>query len=234
MFVALRGSQRALPKLQPIALLSTGFRRVAVGPPAARDLSREKISMFKITALITMLALGSSGSIAMASPSRTADRRTGINYTRVPNSHFDDTRFARFGSGLMDARVSFDRFDRFDRFDGLDRRYGSRAMDDFGPRRYRPTWVALSAPHQLARGTACIDVRDHGTFTQLRLQSDRGSAWVDRVIVQFGDGSDQVADLDRVLDQHGEFVEIPLDGNNRRIDRIIVTGATGDLQVFAI
>jgi hypothetical protein len=190
--------------------------------------------MFKITALLTMIALGSSASIAMASPIGTYDRRTGIEYTRVPSSRFDGTRFARFGSEHIDAPASFDRFDRFDRFDSLDRWHGSRAVDDFGPRRYRPTWVPLSAPHQLARGTACIEVRDHGTFTQLRLQSDRGFARVDRVIVRFSDGSDQVADLDRVLDQHGEFVELPLDGNNRSIDRIVVTGATGDLRVFAI
>lgn len=40
-----------------------------------------------------------------------------------------------------------------------------------------------------------------------------------------------------MLDEHGELLEIPLDGNNRRIDRITVIGATGargDLQVFAI
>ena len=187
--------------------------------------------MLKITALLTMLAVGSSASIAMASPIRRYDRRTGIEYTRVPVGRFDDTRFARFGSEHIEAPA---RFDRFDRFDGLDRWHGSRAVDDFGPRRYRPTWVALSAPHQLARGTMCIEVHDRDTFTQLRLQSDGGFAQVGRVIVQFADGSDQVAELDRMLDQRGEFVELPLDGNNRRIDRIIATGATGDLRVFAI
>jgi hypothetical protein len=109
---------------------------------------------------------------------------------------------------------------------------------DAGPRRYRPSWVALGAPVQLARTSQdCIDVSDLGTFTQLRLQNDGGIDRIDQVTIQFADGSTQITDLDRVLDDSGEFVEIPLDGNNRQIDRIFVTGAPGsrgELQVYAI
>ena len=192
--------------------------------------------MLKITALFTTLALGATASIAMASPARVYDRRTGIEYAPAGVEH---SRIAgsRVRGPLPGNRVERARIDhapdRIARLDGIDRWRSGRAVDDFGPRRYRPTWVALGAPHRLG-GSECIDVRDPGTFTQLRLQSDSGVADIDRVIVQFADGTDQVAEFDRALDQRGEFVELPLDGNNRRVEKIIVTGALGDLRVFAI
>lgn len=117
--------------------------------------------MFKITALLTMLALGSSASVALASSSRSYNSRAGVERTRIEHT----------------------RVERSDRL----YRSGSRggAGDDFGPRRYRPTWVALSAPLQLTHtGRDSIEVTDDGTFTQLRLQTLGGIARVDRVIVQ--------------------------------------------------
>jgi hypothetical protein len=203
-----------------------------------------RTAMLKTTALLTTLALGATASIAAAAPSRIYDRRTGVEYarttagsrsagveySRAPSSRLHGVSPLRYGVERVRIDRAPDRLARGDAFDGWQR---SRAIDDFGPRRYRPTWVALGAPHQLG-GSACIEVRDPGTFTQLRLQSDSGFADVNRVIVQFADGSDQVAELDRALDQRGEFVELPLDGNNRRIEKIVVTGALGDLQVFAI
>jgi hypothetical protein len=203
-----------------------------------------RTAMLQITALFTTLALGATASIAMASPIRTYDRRSGVEYARggaeYARSDAEHSRLAgsRFrgapppGNGVERVRIAHTP-DRFARLDGVYRRYGGRGVDDFGPRRYRPTWVALGAPHRLG-GSECIEVRDPGTFTQLRLQSDSGFADVDRVIVEFADGTDQVAELDRALDRRGEFVELPLDGNNRRIEKILVTGALGDLQVFAI
>lgn len=171
--------------------------------------------MSKLTALVTTLVLGSTASIALASPARPYDHRHAV---AVRDHRVARDRVAR---GRVVAPV-------------YDRGWRARVtVDDFGPRRYRPTWVALGAP-RVTRGQECIEVRDPGTFTQLRLQSDSGFALVDRVIVEFADGSQQVADLDRRLDERGEFVELPLDGNNRRIARILVTGAARDLQVFAI
>lgn len=169
--------------------------------------------MSKITAFITMLAVAAPASIAMASPDRFIDRRDRVEYTRSDR-------------------------DRFAYQEPLDRGWSRHAArDDFGPRRYRPTWVALAPSLQLARGRTSIEVRDRGTFTQLRLQTAGGVAWIDRVIVRFADGSHQVAELDRTLDRRGELVEIALDGNNRRIDRITVIGdgnRHGALQVFGI
>jgi hypothetical protein len=210
--------------------------------------------MSKLTALLTTLAIGSSASIAAASPARLADHRAGT--VAVRGEH---PVVAMRGERPIERRpierpierpvvvrpvverrdwrpapalhVTRDRFAPAAFDAGWHR---STAVDDFGPRHYRPTWVALSSPQPFVRGQDCIGVGDSGTFTQLRLQSDSGFAFVDRVTVQFADGSDQVAELDRRLDQRGEFVELALDGNNRRIDRIVVTGTAGDLQVFAI
>lgn len=167
--------------------------------------------MWKLTALLTMLAAGTSASVAMASPSPSFDGRGRLRPTRIDHQPLDRGWQGSTGRG---------------------------ARDDFGPRHYRPTWVPLSSSLQLARtGRSLIEVNDRNTFTQLRLQTASGAARIDRVIVQFADGSDQIANLGRVLDDPDELLEIALDGNNRRIDRIAVIGAgdgRGAVQVFGI
>jgi hypothetical protein len=176
--------------------------------------------MSKITALLTVLGLGASASVAMASPSRSDDR-----YTTVERTHAER---ARFDCGA-------DRFYSQDRARDWNR---SRVSDDFGPRRYRPTWTPLGAPLALTRtGRESIEVNDRGTFTQLRLADLGGTARVDRVIVQFADGSTQVEDVRRVLDDDKDYLEVMLDGNNRQIDDITVLGVSGarhNLQVYGI
>jgi hypothetical protein len=192
--------------------------------------------MLKITALLTTLALGSAASIAMASPTRSYDRDGRFApaepeppaWTAPPAPRLSWIDRERLERGY-DGPGRFDRpYHRWDR-------HG--APGDLGPRRYRPTWVALSAPSPLTRAEDCVEVHDRGTFTQLRLQAEGGRALVDRVVVQFADGSRQVEDLDRMLGGRSDFVDIPLDGNNRRIDRIVITGTTGRrgaLQAFGI
>jgi hypothetical protein len=167
--------------------------------------------MFK-TALITMLAIGASTSLAMASDNHRSDRRGG-----------ERTRIARHE-------------DRFAPRDRLDRGWHRGGVDDFGPRRYRPIWVALGTAPLARTSRSAIEVRDPGTFTQLRLQTAGGAAWVERVIVRFADGSHQVAHLDRTLGRRDALLEIQLDGNNRRIDHIVVIGdgERGALEVFGI
>jgi hypothetical protein len=120
----------------------------------------------------------------------------------------------------------------------FDDRWRPRAADDFGPRRYRSTWVALATSMELAGiGRDTIRVSDPSTFTQLRMQVASGVARIDRVIVRFADGSRQVAELDRVLDDPNDLVELPLDGNNRRIAQVTVIGdgdRCGGLQLYGI
>jgi hypothetical protein len=233
-FAALPDLQPPLPDPQRAAIERRGSRGLAPGPSAALRPPREEPLMLKLTALLTTLALGSAASIAMASPTRSYDR---------------DGRFGPAGPvapawtapSAPPARPAWIDRHRIDpAYDGparLDRPYRRGAVEDLDPRRYRPTWVALSAPSPLIRAEDCIEVHDRGTFTQLRVQADDSRARVDRVVVQFADGSRQIEDLDRVLGGRSDFVDIPLDGNNRRIDRIFVTGSTGRrgaVQVFGI
>jgi hypothetical protein len=188
--------------------------------------------MSKLTAMLTMIALGSAAPAAMASSNHTYDRRAATQ--RVVVTQTRDLR----APGRFDGRERFDRTARLQRPEPAYHAWDRRSVDDFGPRRYRPTWVALGAPVQLGRiGQDCIEVGDGGTFTQLRLQTAGGVARIDRVLVQFADGSDQLVSARRVLDDRDDLLEIPLDGNNRRIDRVTVfgtTGAGGALEVFAI
>src|SRR6185503_8474028 len=107
---------------------------------------RGRNAMSKITALITMLALGAA-SPALAS-TRTFDRRGRIEPSRIERDR------DRFG-----PRDTFDRGWR-----------GRGTLDDFGPRRYRPTWVALGQSRLARTDALSIEVNDHNTFTQLRLQ----------------------------------------------------------------
>jgi hypothetical protein len=179
--------------------------------------------MRTLTTLLATLVLGSTASIAMASPARSHDS-------------WSAPRPAVTGPGYQ-ARASIGHAGP----DGAYRIWNGRhAADDLGPRRYRATWSALAAPFELGRadrGSDCIDVADRGTFTQLRVQADSGRAYVDHLTVVFADGSDQQVHLDRALGAGSNFVDIPLDGNNRRIAQVIIAGDTGNraaLQVFAI
>jgi hypothetical protein len=177
--------------------------------------------MKTLTALITTLALGGGASIASANHNTptTYDRRTGIEYRSDSAGRYDRTagRYARYDQSL-DRRSNDWR--------------SHRTPDEFGPRHYRTSWVALDQSVQLSRRGAYIDVTDRGTFTQLRLQTAGNPARVDRLIVEFTDGSQQLVNVGRTLDG---YFDIALDGNNRRIDRVVVTGgARGDLQLFGI
>jgi hypothetical protein len=179
--------------------------------------------MRKLTTLLATLVLASTASIAMASPARSY--ASGSTPRPAVSGPSYQAR-ARVGHARSDASYRIWN--------------GQHGADDAGPRRYRASWSALAAPFELGRsdrGSDCIDVTDRGTFTQLRVQADSGRAFVDRVTVVFADGSDQQVHLDRALGAGSNFVDIPLDGNNRRVAQVIVAGDTGNraaLQVFAI
>jgi hypothetical protein len=182
--------------------------------------------MLKITALAALLAVAAPAA-ALASPGRSSssfdsyDRHGAVAPARA-------ARTAR--SARSHARL--------DHREPLDRGWRVGARDDFGPRQYRPTWVPLSASLELGRfGHGAIEVYDRNTFTQLRLQTASGIARIDRVIIEFADGTAQVANVRRVLDGSNDRFEIELDGNNRRIARVLVNGDgthCGALQVYGI
>jgi hypothetical protein len=175
-----------------------------------------EIVMFKLKALITTFVLGAS-SVAMAQPRWHDPAPVVVN---PPTPVRDQRANDHYGFG-DDARGA-----------------GWRYRDDGrSERRYRPSWVALNEPMQLRHGRDVIDVNTRGTFTQLRLQTTQGASQIDRVIIKFRDGSRQVAQINRRLDPRSPMVEVPLDGNNRQIDSIVVTGTSqrnGAIQVFGI
>lgn len=106
-----------------------------------------------------------------------------------------------------------------------------------GHRRYRPAWVALSGASSLQGGRDVIPVGvEQGRFTQLRFQATAGVSAIDRVLIRFGDGRWQVADLGKRLDAGTPIFEVQLDGLRRNIDQIIVIGpgGRGSYQVFGI
>lgn len=107
-----------------------------------------------------------------------------------------------------------------------------------GHRTYRPTWVALSGSTRLVRGRDVIQVGpEHGRFTQLRFQTTQGRSQIDRVLIRFSDGHWQVSDLAARLSLEHPMLEVPLDGNQRKIDQIIVLGSgarSSSYQVFGI
>ncbi len=107
-----------------------------------------------------------------------------------------------------------------------------------GQRTYRPAWVALSGATHLQRGRDVIPVGvQQGRFTQLRFQATEGVSAIDRVLIRFGDGRWQVADLGKRLDAGTPIVEVQLEGLRRNIDQIIVLGSSGrrgSYQVFGI
>ncbi|MDB4962465.1 MAG: hypothetical protein JWP01_2464 [Myxococcales bacterium] len=174
--------------------------------------------MSKLNVLITTLLLGAS-SVAIAQPRWREPAPFVVNPPTPVRDHRVDTSYG-FGD---DAR-----------------RDGWRHRDDgrsTGGRHYRSSWVALNEPMQLRRGRDVIDVNARGTFTQLRLQTTSGVSQIDRVIIKFRDGSRQVEQVNRRLDVRSPMVEVLLDGNNRQIDSIVVTGTSqrhGAIQVFGI
>lgn len=171
--------------------------------------------MSRLTALIPIV-LGTIvlGPLAHAAPDSFSYRESGW-------SRAAEASYRQDGRDRRDVREARRRYDR----------------DDFGPRRYRHAWVALSPHVELRDGREVIRVGDRGTFTQLRVQAASGVSYVDRVVIHFADGSRQTARVRQQLDRRTPRLEIPLDGNNRRIDRIAVLGdARRDaaIQVFGI
>ena len=99
------------------------------------------------------------------------------------------------------------------------------------------TWVALTSPMQLDRRANIIDVNQRRPFQQLRLQTSNGMSFIDRVIVRFENGERQVIDVNQRLSTRNPMINLDLEGQRRRVDRIIVMGDSrrgGAIQVFGI
>jgi hypothetical protein len=89
------------------------------------------------------------------------------------------------------------------------------------PAVYRP--VTLASGLRLATGRTAIAVASQGRFDTLQLTASAGKTFVKQVIVQFGNGQNQVVGLGRTLDGN-DSLTIDLAGNHREIRKIVVTG----------
>lgn len=99
-----------------------------------------------------------------------------------------------------------------------------RPRDDFYTHHHpMQEWTTLSSGRLLS-GKQQIRVRSSDAFTKLKLEAaGRGSMVVDKIVITFGNGQKQVVDLDKRLTPR-DPVLIDLDGNARRIRKIVVYG----------
>jgi hypothetical protein len=99
-------------------------------------------------------------------------------------------------------------------------------------------WLALTEPMPLSRGRDVIRLDGQtGVFSQLRFQSTQGSSHIERVIVKYLDGTTQTVELEAKLGVDMPIIQFALEGTPRRIDRLIVIGASSRrsaVQLFGV
>lgn len=165
----------------------------------------------KRTAIITMLAILGSASVALAdhpTPYRAPYDQAPPPVVERDHRWYDDDD---------------DRFDRDDR--GYDRR-DMRIL----PIRQRG-WIELGQAMQQGRGRSMITVNPRLRLERLRIQMDSSPVYVSSLIVRYTDGSVQRVVLDRWLMPRDHFADIELE--RRGVERVIVRGASrGSFKVF--
>jgi hypothetical protein len=143
-------------------------------------------------ALFTTLAM-TVGTAAIASPVRVADRdRDGVRVEVRSND--------------PNGQWTRDRYDRYD---------GSHWARDF-----RGRWMTLARSYTTQGQRQFIHVNGQ-RLSKLRVEGTRGAPVIQKIAIEFGDGSSQAVDLDMRL-RRGEGEVIDLNGGTRRVNRIIV------------
>ena len=89
-------------------------------------------------------------------------------------------------------------------------------------------WTSLSTV-SLSRiqSKQTIDVGGLKAYSKLKLEASRGSTFVDKLVIVFGNGAKQTVNLDKDLAMRGAPLFIDLDGANRRISKVVVYGKSG-------
>lgn len=105
------------------------------------------------------------------------------------------------------------RRDRYDRYD--DYRRGPAWRD------YRGRWVSFGRGYNASNQRQFIHVSGSGRFRMIRIEGVRGEPVVQKVLVEFENGSHQAIELDTSL-RRGVGEVIDLNGRDRRISRIVV------------
>jgi hypothetical protein len=99
------------------------------------------------------------------------------------------------------------------------------------------TWQPLTALERLDRGGDLFDLSTRGRFTQLRLQNQSGRTLVRQIEIVFANGERQIVHCGRALEGNHAMIDVDLDGDARRIDKIFVDGRSGrdgSYQLYAM
>jgi hypothetical protein len=170
--------------------------------------SNQKEFPMKSIALITALIAGVPAVASAAPAVRVADRDDSQR-TYVRERAYDN-----------DRPYSRDHYERYD---------NSRWNRDF-----RGRWVTLARAFSARSDRQFINIGGNGRFRRLRVEGVRGQPLVTKIAIEFSDRTTQVVDLDaRLPAGAGEVID--LNGNERRIHRIIVytdPGSRGSYSIY--
>ena len=123
--------------------------------------------------------------------------------------------------------------------DRMPDRSGERMPDraQFG-RPFRPTipqWTTLESSGSLARGRDFINVSTSARFSKLKLEATgRGSIYIDKLVIVFGNGQKQVVNVDKRLNGRSGATVIDVDGRARNIDKVMVLGRGGYRATYSL
>ena len=93
-------------------------------------------------------------------------------------------------------------------------------------------WTTLASSQKLS-GKETIRVRSGQEFSKLEIQATKGSTFVDKVMITFGNGQTQMVHLDKNVSL-GQPAMIDLSGNLRKISKVTVLGNSGKRAAISI
>ena len=98
-----------------------------------------------------------------------------------------------------------------------------------------PQWTTLEASGSLARGRDFINVSTSARFSKLKLEATgRGSIYIDKLVIVFGNGQKQVVNVDQRLNGRTGPAVIDVDGRARHIDKVMVLGRGGYRATYSL
>ena len=115
--------------------------------------------------------------------------------------------------------------------------YQPNDQSSYRPQRPYTTWQPLTNIERLERGGDVFDVRGYQRFSQLRLQNQTGRTYVRQIEIVFTNGERRVVRVNRALEGNHAMINIDLQGDGRRIDRIFVDGRSarsGSYQLYGM
>jgi hypothetical protein len=117
------------------------------------------------------------------------------------------------------------------------------AHNSFGPanrvaaaRPFRPAqvWKTLEASGSLTRGRDAIDVSATARFSKLKLEAARGSLYINKIVITFGNGQKQTVKVGKTLTARSGATLIDVDGRTRNIDKVMVMGRGGYRATYSL